>query len=98
MAYRSREEIFASILDTTGSGAGITRSKIMFGSYLTYAQVVEYSKILIQRGLLEYDPIDRTYKTTPSGFTFLQLQNELNQMIKISSPSRISKFEEQTIF
>ena len=55
MAYRSREEIFASILDTTGSGAGITRSKIMFGSYLTYAQVVEYSKILIQRGLLEYD-------------------------------------------
>jgi len=39
--------------------------------------------------LLEYDPIDRTYKTTPSGFTFLQLQNELNQMIKISSPSRI---------
>jgi predicted transcriptional regulator len=89
MPYRTREEIFASILDTTGSGAGITRSKIMFGSYLTYAQVVEYSKILIQRGMLEYDPIDRTYKTTPSGFTFLQLQNELNQMIKISSPSRI---------
>ena len=56
MRYRSREEIFASILDVTGSGAGITRSKIMFGSYLTYSQVVEYSKILIQRGLLEYDP------------------------------------------
>jgi predicted transcriptional regulator len=49
MGYRSREEIFASILDTAGSGAGITRSKIMFGSYLTYAQVVEYTKILIQR-------------------------------------------------
>ena len=89
MAYRSREEIFASILDIAGSGDGITRSKIMFGSYLTHAQVVEYSKILIQRGLLEHDPIDRTYKTTPSGFTFLQLQNELNQMIKISNPSRI---------
>ena len=83
MGYRSREEIFASILDTAGSGADITRSKIMFGSYLTYAQVVEYTKILIQRGLLECDPINRTYKTTPSGFTFLQLQNELNQMIKI---------------
>jgi predicted transcriptional regulator len=83
MAYRSREEIFASILSTTGSGAGITRSKIMFGSYLTYAQVVEYSKTLIQRGLLEYDPINKTFKTTPSGFTFIQLHNEMNQIIKI---------------
>lgn len=83
MAYRSREEIFASILSTAGSGAGVTRSKIMFGSYLTYAQVVEYSKILIERGLLEYDPLNRTFRTTPSGFTFIQLQNEINQMIKI---------------
>jgi predicted transcriptional regulator len=83
MAYRSREEIFASILGTAGSGAGITRSKIMFGSYLTYAQVVEYSKMLIERGLLEYDPINRTFKTTSSGFTFIQLHNEMNQMIKI---------------
>lgn len=83
MAYRSREEIFASILGTAGSGAGVTRSKIMFGSYLTYAQVVEYSKILIERGLLEYDPLNRTFRTTPSGFTFIQLQNEINQMMKI---------------
>ena len=83
MAYRSREEIFASILVTAGSGAGITRSKIMFGSYLTYAQVLEYSKMLIERGLLEYDPINRTFKTTSSGFTFIQLHNEMNQMIKI---------------
>jgi predicted transcriptional regulator len=83
MAYRSREEIFASILGTAGSGAGITRSKIMFGSYLTYAQDVEYSKMLIERGLLEYDPINRTFKTTSSGFTFIQLHNEMNQMINI---------------
>jgi predicted transcriptional regulator len=83
MAYRSREEIFASILSTAGSGPGITRSKIMFGSYLTYAQVLEYSKLLIERGLLEYDPINRTFKTTSSGFTFIQLHNEMNQMIKI---------------
>jgi len=83
MAYRSREEIFASILGTAGSGAGMTRSRIMFGSYLTYAQVVEYSKMLIERGLLEYDPINRTFKTTSSGFTFIQLHNEMNQLIKI---------------
>jgi predicted transcriptional regulator len=83
VTYRSREEIFASILSTAGSGETITRSKIMFGSYLTYAQVVEYTKMLIQRGLLEYDAINRTFKTTPSGFTFIQLHNEISQMIKI---------------
>ena len=83
MTYRSREEIFASILRTAGSGAYITRSKIMFGSYLTYAQVVEYSKLLIQRGLLEYDAINRTFKTTPNGFTFIQLHEEISRMIKI---------------
>jgi len=83
MTYRSREEIFALILSTAGSGAGITRSRIMFGSYLTYAHVVEYSKALIERGLLEYDALDRTFKTTPSGFTFIQLHNEMNQIIKI---------------
>ena len=83
MTYRSREEIFASILRTAGSGDDITRSKIMFGSYLTYAQVVEYSKLLIQRGLLEYDAINRTFKTTPNGFTFIQLHDEISRMIKI---------------
>jgi predicted transcriptional regulator len=84
MAYRSREEIFASILRTAGSGEEkITRSKIMFGSYLTYAQVVEYTRMLIERGLLEYDPIDRAFKTTSSGFTFIQLHDEMSQMIKI---------------
>ena len=83
MPYRSREEIFASILGTAGSGAGVTRSKIMFGSYLTYAQVMEYSKMLIERGLLQYDPLDRTFKTTPRGFAFIQLHDEMSQMIKI---------------
>lgn len=83
MTYRSREEIFASILRTAGSGSDITRSKIMFSSYLTYAQVVEYSKLLIQRGLLEFDAINRTFKTTPNGFTFIQLHDEICQMIKI---------------
>jgi hypothetical protein len=39
--------------------------------------------MLIERGLLEYDPIDRTFKTTSSGFTFIQLHSEMSQMIKI---------------
>ena len=52
MRLRDREEIFASILVSTGSGDGISLTKIMFNSYLTYFQILEYSKTLIERGLL----------------------------------------------
>ena len=79
---RDREEIFASILVSTGSGDGISLTKIMFNSYLTYFQILEYTKTLIERGFLEYDKTDKTFNTTPSGFKFLELYNEMSQIIK----------------
>ncbi len=82
MRLRDREEIFASILVCTGSGDGISLTKIMFNSYLTYFQILEYSKTLIERGFLEYDKTDKTFNTTPSGFKFLELYNEMSQIIK----------------
>ncbi len=83
MKLRDREEIFASILATAGSGGGVILTKIMFSSYLTHSQVLEYSKTLIERGFLVYDIIDRTFRTTPSGFRFLELHNEMSQILKI---------------
>lgn len=85
MKSRDREEIFASILNTSGSGGGVRITKIMFSSYLTHTQVLEYSKALIERGFLEYDKIDKTFKTTSSGFEFLQLYNEMSQIIKVKN-------------
>ena len=82
MRLRDREEIFASILVSTGSGDGISLTKLMFNSYLTYFQILEYSKTLIERGFLEYDKTDKTFNTTPSGFKFLELYNEMSQIIK----------------
>ena len=58
MRLRDREEINASILTTAGSGYGAKLTKLMFSSYLTHSQVLEYSKTLIERGFLEYDKID----------------------------------------
>jgi predicted transcriptional regulator len=82
MRLRDREEIFASILVTTGSSDGISLTKIMFNSYLTYFQILEYSKTLIERGFLEYDKTGKTFNTTPSGFKFLELYNEMSQIMK----------------
>jgi predicted transcriptional regulator len=80
---RDREEIFASVLMTSGSGGGARITKIMFSSFLTHTQVLEYSKLLIGRGFLEYDRINKTFKTTPSGFEFLHLYEEMSQIISI---------------
>ena len=53
MRLRDREEINASILTTAGSGYGAKLTKLMFSSYLTHSQVLQYSKTLIERGFLD---------------------------------------------
>ena len=81
MRLRDREEIYASILSTAGSGERMTLTKIMFSSYLTHSQVLEYTITLIERGFLEYDKIDKVFKTLPTGFKFLVLHNEMSEII-----------------
>ncbi|HEY7110337.1 MAG TPA: winged helix-turn-helix domain-containing protein [Nitrososphaeraceae archaeon] len=81
MKSRDREEIFASILMTTGSGGGARITRIMFSSFLTHTQALVYTKLLIERGFLYYDNINKSFGTTSSGFEFLQLYDELSEII-----------------
>jgi predicted transcriptional regulator len=81
MRYRSRDEIFASILDAAGSGGRMTLTKLMFSCGLSRVQVLEHSRTLIENGLLEYDTLDRIFRTRPSGFRFLTLHTELSEII-----------------
>jgi predicted transcriptional regulator len=72
---------------TSGSGGGARITKIMFSSFLTHTQVLEYSKLLIGRRFLEYDKFNKTFRTTSSGFEFLHLYDEMNQIINIERNS-----------
>jgi predicted transcriptional regulator len=83
MRMRDREEIFSSILNTSGSNGGVRIAKIMFSSYLTHTQVLEYTRTLIERGFLEYDKINRTFRTTSSGFEFLKYYDEMRRIIEL---------------
>ncbi len=83
MRLRDREEIFASILANAGSGGGARLTRLMFSSYLTHTQVLEHSKTLIEYGFLEYEKIDKTFNSTPRGFKFLELYNEMSQIINV---------------
>lgn len=88
MRQRDREEIFASILSATGSGGRMTLGKIMFHSCLTHYQGLFYTSTLIEYGFLEYDSVDRTFKTTPSGFKFLESHNEMSEIFTTPQETR----------
>lgn len=79
---RDRDDIFASILTIAGSG-GARKTKIMYSSYLSYSQVVQYLKTLIENDFLEYGIKDKTFRTTPKGFRFLQIHERIYEMLRI---------------
>jgi predicted transcriptional regulator len=80
MKYRSRTEIASRILESAASG--ITRTKIMYKAYLSYAQLKEYLPVLEQNGLLVYDKGEQIYRTTQKGLHFLNITNSLQDMME----------------
>lgn len=77
MKNRSRQEIFAAILQASGSGNTITR--IMYGSYLSYSQLKYCLSILQKNNLIERN--GKIYKITRKGKKYVQKYQELDRMI-----------------
>ena len=84
MPNRDRAEIIRQILEVANGagGEGITKSKMMYRAFLSYKQLDEHLRVLIENDLLSYDSLTHTYKTTEKGFILLQLYNQLDDMIK----------------
>ena len=74
--YRTSVEIIAEILKIA-NGGNVTRTKIMYQSYLSYFQLKEYLPMLTERGLISYNSDTRTYKTTEKGLMLLETYNLL---------------------
>jgi predicted transcriptional regulator len=76
---RSSLEIMHEILDAARSGGrdGAPKTKIMYGAYLSSAQLKGYLKILTGNGLLNYDQVRQTFKITQKGLRFLKIYNEM---------------------
>jgi predicted transcriptional regulator len=79
MKYRSRTELVSMILETANGGA--TKTKIMYGAFLSYNQLKDYLSILIQNNLLEYLEGTRTFKTTEKGLNLLKIHNEMAELL-----------------
>ncbi len=84
MKYRSRTEIVCNILDAA-NGGGITKTKIMYTAFLSYAQLNEYLSILIENNLIEYLEGTQTYKTTEKGLNFLKMNNQIGELLQTTT-------------
>ena len=79
MKYRSRTEIAATILESVRGGT--TKTKIMYKAYLSYTQIKEYLKFLIDKGLMEYEPGSSIYRITNKGIQFLRAYEEITNLV-----------------
>src|SRR5918911_429962 len=93
MKYRSRTDIVAQILEVAndnsscnGESSRANKTKIMYGAYLSYAQLKEYLGVMLESGLLEQDPANNQfYRTTQKGWQFLKLYNSIGQLANSSA-------------
>ncbi len=79
MKYRSRTDIVSQILEA--ADGGVTKTKIMYKAYLSYAQLKEYLAVLLENGLLEFEKGTQTYKSTSKGQLFLKTYTQLGGLI-----------------
>lgn len=81
MKYRSRIDILSQILEVENS-RNATKTKIMYKALLSYNQLKEHLMLLTEKDLLHYNEDTQTFKTTEKGLRFLQIYNQIDDMIK----------------
>jgi len=79
------------ILEAARSGA--TKTKLMYNAYLSYSQLVEYMKYLQENDLLKYEEGTQLYKPTEKGLKFLNMSNELNEMVIMTDSKKYNIVE-----
>ena len=82
MKYRSRTDIVGSILKAANGGRA-NKTKIMYKAFLSFEQLKEYLIVLQEKGLIEYEEGQKTYRTTTKGMRLLQIVNNMKELTPI---------------
>jgi predicted transcriptional regulator len=82
MKYRSRTDIVGSILKSANGGTA-NKTKIIYKAFLSFEQLKEYLTVLQEKGLIEYEEEQKTYRTTTKGIRLLQLVNNMEELTPI---------------
>lgn len=83
MQNRQKEEITRDILTVSNGGATITQ--IMFKAYTSHAQAKSYLGELIEKGLIEYDSLDRNFRTSAHGLECLNAMERISDLLAINT-------------
>jgi predicted transcriptional regulator len=89
MKNRSRTEIMSLILTSAYDDQVITTRKLMYKVHLSYSVLKEYLIILDEAGLIARSEEERCYRTTQKGVHFLQVYNQMSDMILFPLQSKI---------
>jgi predicted transcriptional regulator len=90
MKNRSRTEIMSLILTSAYDDQVITTRKLMYKVHLSYSVLKEYLIILDEAGLIARSEEERCYRTTQKGVHFLQVYNQMSDMILFPLQSKWS--------
>ena len=88
MKYRSRVEIASNILRVAVAGRA-TKTRLMYGAFLSFTQINEYLKFLQANDLITTDPESHVYSLTERGLRFLNLYEEMTKLVPEASASAI---------
>jgi len=83
MKYRSRTDIIAMILQAATQGA--TKTRIMYGAYLSFAQLKEYLAFLQDKNLVAYEQGTGLYKLTERGMHLLRTYEGISDLISVTA-------------
>ena len=56
----------------------------MLNRFLSPDQLHNYLTVLQENGMLVYEEAEQTYKTTPKGMYFLQIYNQVGDLVAVS--------------
>jgi predicted transcriptional regulator len=90
MKYQSRPDIVATILESA-SNTPISKTRLMYMSYLLHEKMTSFAAMLIQSDLLSFDNHRRPFGTTLKGQRYLELYDGMQQCMgyfKIESYKR----------
>ena len=83
--YRSRFEIASTILHVVVDGDA-TKTRLMYGSFLSFAQINEYLSFLLGNELIKKEEATHIYSLTEKGLRFLHIYEELSSLIGVDEP------------
>jgi predicted transcriptional regulator len=78
LKYRSRADICTDILKIADKS--VSKTRIMYGAYLSFVQLKEYLKMLVDNGMLSFDEKSMLYRTTDVGRTFIRTYERVGQL------------------